>query len=260
MENEYGICRVSVSYLRATPSDKAEIVSQLLFGEHVEIIEKTERWWRIKNAYDGYEGWLDFRQLVWISKAQFVDLQSCKLLAPLSFDNVLMGEDGSSYHLSPGSNIAFLKDDYCFIGEQKFKLGFVPHDSVSVDFKSNIETTAKFFLNVPYLWGGRHLFGIDCSGFVQTVFKMLGKKINRDASQQADQGKLVGFLAAAQLGDLAFFDNEEGKITHVGLMLSNNQIIHSSGKVRIDAIDDQGIYNVEQGRYTHKLRIIKRFI
>ncbi len=260
MENQFGICRVSVSYLRATASDKAEVVSQLSFGEHLEIIEKEGYWWRVRNGYDGYEGWLDFRQLVSISERQFVELQHCKLLSPLSFDNVLTAEDGTFYHLSPGSNIPFFKDNYCFIGEQKFKLSFTPHDSGSIDFMSAIESTAKFFLNIPYLWGGRHLFGIDCSGFVQTVFKMLGVKINRDASQQAEQGEVVDFLASAQLGDLAFFDNEEGKITHVGLMLSNNQIIHSSAKVRIDPIDGQGIYNAELGRYTHKLRIIKRFV
>ncbi|MBC7614885.1 MAG: C40 family peptidase [Pedobacter sp.] len=260
MENQYGICRVSVSYLRSTASDKAEVVSQLLFGEHFEIIEKEGHWWLVRNGYDEYEGWLDFRQVVSISKSQFVELQSCKLLAPLSFNNVLTAEDGTFYHLSPGSKIPFLKEDYCFIGEQKFKLGFVPHDSGSVDFMSEIESTAKFFLNIPYLWGGKHLFGIDCSGFVQTVFKMLGLKINRDAAQQAEQGEIVDFLAIAILGDLAFFDNQEGKITHVGLMLSNNQIIHSSSKVRIDPIDDQGIYNMELGKYTHKLRIIKRFI
>ena len=260
MKNQYGICRVSVSYLRATASDKAEVVSQLLFGDHVEIIEKEEHWWLIKNGYDGYEGWLDFRQLVSISENQFLEMQSCKLFAPLNFNNTLTAQDGTLYHLSPGSNLPFLKDDYCFMGEEKLKLGFVPHDSLSVDFKSAIENTAKFFLNIPYLWGGKHLFGIDCSGFVQIVYKMVGLKINRDAAQQAEQGKVVDFLALATLGDLAFFDNQEGKITHVGIMLSNNQIIHSSAKVRIDPIDDQGIYNLELGRYTHKLRIIKRFV
>ena len=260
MENQYGICRVSVSYLRATASDKAEVVSQLLFGDHVEIIEKQEHWWLVKNGYDEYKGWLDFRQLVSISENQFLEMQSCKLFAPLNFNNTITAQDGTFYHLSPGSNLPFLKDDYCFIGEEKFKLGFLPHDCASVDFKSAIENTAKFFLNIPYLWGGRHLFGIDCSGFVQTVYKMLGLKINRDAAQQAEQGEVVDFLATAILGDLAFFDNQEGRITHVGLMLGNNQIIHSSAKVRIDPIDDQGIYNLELGRYTHKLRIIKRFV
>jgi len=260
MENQYGICRIAVAPLRAEASDKSEIASQLLFGEHVEIIQKEERWWLVKNGYEGYEGWLDFRQLAPISKKQFTEMNDCNLLAPLSFNNVLTAEDGTLYHLSPASNLPYLKDGYCFAGEEKFKLSFEPHDNQKADFKSDITATAKFFQNVPYLWGGRHLYGLDCSGFVQTVFKLLGIKLNRDASQQAEQGELVGFLAECKAGDVAFFDNAEGKITHVGIMLSNSEIIHSSAKVRIDPIDDQGIYNKELGKYTHQLRIIKRFM
>lgn len=260
MENQYGICRVAVAPLRADASDKAEIVSQLLFGEHVEIIQKEERWWLIKNSYDGYEGWMDFRQLAAITQQQFAEMHDHKLLAPLSFNNVLTATDGSFYHLSPASNLPYLAEGYCYVGNEKFKLGFDPHDNSKADFKTEVEATAKFFQNIPYLWGGRHLFGLDCSGFVQTVFKMLNIKLKRDASQQAEQGELVGFLAECKPGDVAFFDNAEGKITHVGIMLSPNEIIHSSAKVKIDPIDDQGIFNRELGIYSHKLRIIKRFV
>lgn len=260
MENQYGICRVAVAPLRADASDKAEIVSQLLFGEHVEIIQKEERWWLVQNGYDGYEGWMDFRQLASISQSEFADLHDCKFFAPLSFNNVLTAADGSLYHLSPGSNLPFYKDGYCFAGAEKFKLDFEPHNDQFINFNSDIISTAKFFQNIPYLWGGRHLFGLDCSGFVQIVFKLLGIKLRRDASQQAEQGELVGFLAECKPGDVAFFDNDEGKITHVGIMLNNSEIIHSSAKVRIDPIDDQGIFNKELGKYTHKLRIIKRFV
>ncbi|WP_316807134.1 C40 family peptidase [Pedobacter agri] len=260
MENQYGICRIAVAPLRAEPSDRAEIVSQLLFGEHVEIVSKNDRWWLVRNGYDGYEGWMDFRQLAAISQAQFIEMHDQKLLAPLSFNNVLTAEDGSVYHLSPASNLPYVADGYCFAGAEKFKLGFDPYDKTTADFKSDIESTAKFFQNTPYLWGGRHLFGLDCSGFVQTVFKMLNIKLNRDASQQAEQGELVGFLSEVKPGDVAFFDNAEGKITHVGIMLSPNEIIHSSAKVKIDPIDDQGIFNRELGIYSHKLRIIKRFV
>ncbi|GGI23932.1 C40 family peptidase [Pedobacter mendelii] len=260
MENQYGICRVAVAPLRASASDKAEIVSQLLFGEHVEIIQKEERWWLIQNGYDGYEGWMDFRQLAPVTQQEFIEMQDCKCLSPLNFDNTLTAADGSFYHLSPSSNLPYLADGYCYAGKEKFKLNFIPHDSLKADFKAEVESTAKFFQNIPYLWGGRNLFGLDCSGFVQTVFKMLNIKLNRDASQQAEQGELVGFLAECKAGDVAFFDNTEGKITHVGIMLSNNEIIHSSGKVRIDPVDDEGIYNKELGKYTHKLRIIKRFV
>jgi len=260
MENQYGICRIAVAPLRAEPSDRAEIVSQLLFGEHVEILQKEARWWLIQNGYDGYQGWMDFRQLASISQEQFVEMNNCNLLAPLGLNNVLTAADGSLYYLSPGSNLPYLADEYCYAGKEKFKLNFEPHDNSKTDFKTEIESTAKFFQNVPYLWGGRNLFGLDCSGFVQTVFKVLNIKLNRDASQQAEQGKLVGFLAEVKPGDVAFFDNDEGKITHVGIMLSPNEIIHSSAKVKIDPIDDQGIFNRELGVYSHKLRIIKRFV
>lgn len=260
MENQYGICRVAVAPLRADASDKAEIVSQLLFGEHVEIIQKEERWWLVQNGYDGYEGWMDFRQLAAISQSEFADMHDCKFFAPLNFNNVITAEDGSLYHLSPGSNLPFYKDGYCFAGTEKFKLGFEPHNNQLSDFSKDIISTSKFFQNIPYLWGGRHLFGLDCSGFVQVVFKLLGIKLRRDASQQAEQGELVGFLAECKPGDVAFFDNDEGRITHVGIMLNNSEIIHSSAKVRIDPIDDQGIFNKELGKYTHKLRIIKRFV
>ncbi|CAH0152348.1 Gamma-D-glutamyl-L-lysine endopeptidase [Pedobacter sp. Bi27] len=260
MENQYGICRVAVASLRADASDKAEIVSQLLFGDHVEIIQKEGRWWLIQNGYDGYEGWMDFRQLAPITQSQFAEMHDCKLLAPLSFSNVLTAADGSSYHLSPASNLPFLKDGFCYAGEEKFKLNFEAYDNSAVDFVGKVTETAMFFQNIPYLWGGRNLFGLDCSGFVQTVFKMLGIKLNRDASQQAEQGELVGFLAECKAGDVAFFDNDEGRITHVGIMLSPNEIIHSSAKVKIDPIDDQGIFNKELGKYSHKLRIIKRFV
>jgi cell wall-associated NlpC family hydrolase len=144
-----------------------------------------------------------------------------------------------------------MEEQFAFNGESK-----------SIGLKrdvENLKNTAKKYLNAPYLWGGKSPFGIDCSGFTQIVFKIHHKKLLRDASQQATQGETVAFRSAAIGGDLAFFDNEDGKIIHVGIMLNNHQIIHAAGKVRIDPIDDQGIFNPELGKYTHKLRIIKRF-
>jgi cell wall-associated NlpC family hydrolase len=119
---------------------------------------------------------------------------------------------------------------------------------------------AYMYLHSPYLWGGRTPFGIDCSGFTQMVYKLAGIRLKRDASQQAEQGTLINLIDEARQGDLAFFDNEEGRIIHVGIMLPNNKIIHASGKVRIDSIDHHGIYNLETKKYTHNLRIIKRFV
>jgi cell wall-associated NlpC family hydrolase len=122
-----------------------------------------------------------------------------------------------------------------------------------------IKERAMPFLSTPYLWGGRSVFGIDCSGFTQMVFRFFNIPLLRDAYLQATQGDVVGFLQEARCGDLAFFDNAEGRITHVGILLNDQEIIHSSGNVRIDKIDNAGIINVETSVRTHKLRIIKRY-
>jgi len=133
-------------------------------------------------------------------------------------------------------------------------------DQLNFSFEADtVRETAFAYLDVPYIWGGKSKFGIDCSGFCQQVYKAFGIRLPRDAYQQAALGEVVGFLQEVQCGDLAFFDNEEGKITHVGMMLSSQEIIHASGKVRIDKIDNQGIINVDTGARTHRLRIIKRY-
>lgn len=259
MEKHYGICRVAVAPLRAGQSDKAEIASQLLFGDHVEILEKTDRWLYIRNAYDGYEGWMDFRQLTVISQQAFIENQNCRYIVPPQISSLVKDAEGSSYYLSPSSNLPGYRDGFCYLGDDKYEVLFEPLDTPQ-GTAADVIHTAMFFRNVPYLWGGKNLFGMDCSGFVQTVFKLNGLKLNRDAYQQAEQGNAVDFLPEVKAGDLAFFDNAEGRITHVGLMISPGQIIHASSKVRVDPMDNEGIYNVELGRYTHKLRIVKRII
>jgi len=266
MEKKFSVCRVAISPLRAAASDKAEITTQLLFGDAVEVLEMAEPWWRIRNAYDGYEGWMDFKQLADITAEQYHHYQDYSNLVPAVVNNTITAADGSSYYLAASSTLPGYIDGYCELGEHKFKVAFDPHhlslnaESSSLSTAEKIIRLAMFFLNAPYLWGGRTLFGIDCSGFSQAVFKLVGIAIKRDAAQQAEQGETVNFLPEVQTGDLAFFDNADGRIIHVGIMLNSNEIIHASGRVRIDPIDDQGIYNNELGRYSHRLRIIKRFI
>lgn len=256
----YAICRVAVAPLRAAASDKAEITTQLLFGDHVEVMEKAEPWYRIKNHYDDYEGWMDFKQLAEITEEQYHNYANCASLVPLKVSNAVIDSKGCPYYLPASASLPAYEDGYCTIGNEKFEVPFEPHQVLAAYGSADLVKFALFFLNAPYLWGGRTLFGIDCSGFSQAVYKLAGIVIKRDAAQQADQGRVVNFLPEVQAGDLAFFDNADGRIIHVGIMLNKNQIIHASGRVRIDAIDDQGIYNSELGRYSHKLRIIKRFL
>lgn len=260
MEQTFAICRVAVAPIRASSSDKAEITTQLLFGDHVEVLEKAGPWWQIRNGYDDYEGWIDFKQLTALTETEYEACKQRTALVPAAVHNQVLAADGSAYYLAASSNLPVYSDGFCQLGKEKFQVLFEPHIAPAQATGAKLADSALFYLNAPYLWGGRTLFGIDCSGYVQAVFALYGITLHRDAAQQAEQGETVNFLPEAQTGDLAFFDNADGKIIHVGLMLNANQIIHASGKVRIDPIDDQGIYNPELGRYSHKLRIIKRFI
>ena len=161
--------------------------------------------------------------------------------------------DNSVLYLPVGSSLSFLTGTSCHIGNEKFEI------VGDIGEGDQLDLIAKSFINAPYLWGGRTHFGIDCSGFTQIVFRLMGVDLKRDASLQAEQGILVDTLAETKLGDLAFFNNAEDKITHVGILLNNNYIIHASGKVKVDVIDNKGIYSTQLKRYTHNLNCIKRF-
>jgi cell wall-associated NlpC family hydrolase len=251
---EYGIANLAVVPLRVQPKHASEQVSQLLFGETFEIMERHENWLRIITSFDGYEGWLNDLQFASIDAYTYTMVASTKAITTRSFVAAALKEaDNSLLYIPFGSTLPFFANGKCTVGS----------DSFNVDTNGNMENLLEMaysFINTPYQWGGRTHFGIDCSGFAQAVLRTQGVNLRRDAWQQAEQGQVVDFLQGATLGDLAFFDNEEGRITHVGIMLNNEMIIHASGKVKMDQIDDQGVYSAEQKKYTHKLRIIKRYI
>lgn len=260
MNQQFGICNLALVPLRTDPSDRSEMSSQLLFGDSFVILEVGEKWTRVVTSYDDYEGWIDNKQYVVISDIDHAGLSNLNTILGLSaIHDVLKTDTSEVLSLLAGTIIPQTVDNYFYLGETRYKLeGQVRHPNIN-EFRSSVTDAAMFFMNAPYLWGGRSVFGIDCSGFTQMVFRQFGIRLKRDAWQQAEQGELLGFIQEARAGDLAFFDNEEGRITHVGIMLDNNRIIHASGKVRIDTIDTQGIFNKEQNKYTHKLRIVKRF-
>jgi cell wall-associated NlpC family hydrolase len=250
------VCCVPVSPLRADPSHKSEIVSQQLFGECCEVLEQgKEPWVRIRCSYDDYEGWCTVSHLAEIAATGYEQRSSA--LAPEWVNE--LDYKGIPMMVPFGSSLGTVTGGASW-GNAKVRYnGPAPWDpsAAKKDAEAIRQLTAKF-LNTPYLWGGRSVFGIDCSGFTQTVYKFLGVPLLRDAYQQATQGSSVGFLQEAMTGDLAFFDNDEGRITHVGILLNDQEIIHSSGKVRIDKIDNMGIVNSETFQRTHQLRVIKR--
>jgi len=235
-----GICIVTVAPVRAEGSDKAEIVTEILFGESADILEVNKNWTKIKMHYDEYEGWMDTKQIKPISDEDFAKRKVTVVTE--DFSSVLMN-DGKTL-LSIGSEV-----DFPVVASRR-----------SHDVRESIALTAKEFLNVPYLWGGKSFFAVDCSGFTQLVYKVHNIKLPRDTYQQAEVGETLSFVEESRPGDLAFFENPEGKIIHVGIMLDAQKIIHASGKVRIDTLDSTGIFNKELNKHTHKLRVIKSIL
>lgn len=235
-----GICIVTVAPVRAESSDKAEIVTEILFGESADILEVNKNWTKIKMHYDGYEGWMDTKQIKTVTDEELAKRKVTVITE--DFSSVLMN-DGKIL-LSMGSEVEFPA-----VASRR-----------SHDVRESVALTAREFLNVPYLWGGKSFFAVDCSGFTQLVYKIHDVKLPRDTYQQAEIGEPLTFVEESQPGDLAFFENEEGRIIHVGIMLENQKIIHASGKVRIDTLDSTGIFNKELNKHTHKLRVIKSLL
>jgi gamma-D-glutamyl-L-lysine dipeptidyl-peptidase len=242
--------------MRSEPSHKSEMVSQQLFGEKSFVIEKKGDWVKIQLRFDGYQGWVQQSHVVPIDEDIFN--KNDKGLTQEWINEV--DYNGHIMYVPMGSAVSAFKNGMAFWRKNSvhFKGKTWEPEEVKINAKL-IKQIAFKFLNTSYLWGGKSVFGIDCSGYTQMVYKFLNYSLPRDAWQQAEQGAAVNFLQEAHCGDLAFFDNEEGRITHVGILLNENEIIHSAGKVRIDKIDTEGILNLETKQRTHKLRIIKRY-
>ncbi|SEQ34402.1 SH3 domain-containing protein [Hyunsoonleella jejuensis] len=248
---QYGICNLSIVPLRFEASDKSELVSQVLYGEWFKVIEKRKNWSKIRLAFDKYEGWIDNKQYLEIEAEDYnqLDTQTPKLSKDLV--EFVQDENQQLYPIQLGATLN---------GLSILKHTFDGHLIEGVIHKSNIVETAFLYLNSPYLWGGKTPFGIDCSGFTQMVYKLNGYRLLRDASQQATQGEALSFIEESEPGDLAFFDNSDGDIIHVGIIMKDNYIIHAHGKVRVDRLDHSGIYNVDRKLHTHKLRVIKKVV
>ncbi len=226
-----GICKYPLVACRREANERSEMITQLLYGEIYEIIEEIPSWIKIKCLRDSYESWIDRKLHTPLSENLKI-----KFIASEAYNEII--ENGNKM-IVPGASIIYSD-------QKQFN-----------NSKDLIESALKF-LGAPYLWGGKSIWGIDCSGFVQVVFQMHGMDLSRDAYQQAELGETIEFNDLIQAGDLAFFSKGDDRISHVGICLNKEQIIHASGKVRIDKLDHHGIYNVDNQSYSHELRIVKR--
>lgn len=249
------ICENVFVPLRSGPSHKSEMLSQVLFGEKYSVIEKSGTWIKVETVFDKYNGWLDTDHLQHSPVTE--ENKSCVLNRSL----LCFKSDKTKLILEAGCEI--FNPDF---NKKTFTAGnntYTVADELNQHFISTSESiadTSLKFINSPYIWGGRIPSGIDCSGLTQLVYKIHGISIPRDSWQQAEAGNNIDFINEAEPGDLVFFDNERGKISHVGMILSKGLVIHASGRVRIDAIDHQGIFKQETGKYSHHLRTIRRVL
>lgn len=254
----YGICNLSIVPLRASESDKSEMINQVLFGEHFKIIESTQNWSKIKLAFDGFEGWIDNKQFATISEDFYHNINEEQEVYTKELVDVISNTNNEILTIPIGASLPFLNGNKLTINTVDYL--FEGATISGEKGKNAIKQFAFLFLNTPFLWGGKSPFGIDCSGFTQLVYKLCGYQLFRNANEQATQGEVLSFIEESEPGDLAFFDNEDGEIIHVGIILNDYHIIHAHGKVRIDTLDHSGIFNADLQKHTHKLRVIKKFI
>lgn len=259
----FGIADLSLIPMRSEKSDRSEMISQILFGEMYQVLEMDEKWVYVRLIHDGNEGWIDRKMYVTVSDEYVVKYRSeSPMLTTEVFNIITKDGDYGNKLIVAGSVLPFFDaiTKKMMIGEDSYTLVSKIKDVGIDSLRDLIIDYALMYYNTPYLWGGRSPYGIDCSGLVQIVYRMAGIDLPRDAADQVNGGQDFSFVEEALPGDLAFFGDDTGVITHVGIIWEQNRIIHASGRVRVDKIDHQGIFNEELKRYTHNLKVIKRII
>ena len=257
-----GISLHSIVPVRTEAREGAEQSTQMLFGELCTILEQKTRWNRIKLLSDGQEGWVDAKMVTPMSAAEHKAYKmayqhAATIVFPMAY--AVSENNGQTIPLTAGTRLANYADGRFEILGVGFRIdpSMVATQPIEMN-EQNLLQTVRFFLNTPYLWGGKNALGMDCSGFTQVVMSLFGKSILRNASEQVTQGRSVSALSKAKAGDLVFFDHEDGKISHVGIVIDSGRVVHCSGRVKVEKLDETGIFCTETGEYTHHLVAIRR--
>jgi cell wall-associated NlpC family hydrolase len=253
---EYAVISVPAAPVRRKPGHRKEMVNQLLFGESVRILKKSGNLWvKIRSLHDGYEGWMTHTLLTDTDKRFANSAHNCITTDILS--SIILGD--KRINVPVGSSLPFFADGKGKLGTMDYSFSghYFQRDQMRLGEELVIQLSSAW-LNAPYLWGGRTPLGVDCSGLVQVIYKLMGIDLPRDAWQQAQEGEPVKKLSEARTGDLAYFDNKED-IVHVGIILGNDRLIHASGKVRIDNLSKKGIESDGPLPSGSRLRAIRRY-
>lgn len=256
-----GLSLYSIIPVRAEARESAEQNTQILFGETFEVLEQQPKWHRVRLHSDGQEGYIDAKMCTLMKGEEFQTyskaLETAAMVAfPMTY--AVSENNGQTIPLTAGTKLANYQNGRFEVLGVGFRID--PSMVITAPRELNQEyllQTVRFFLNVPYLWGGKNALGMDCSGFTQTIMSLFGKSLLRNASEQVTQGEEVS-LDQAKAGDLAFFDHQDAKISHVGIVIDPERIIHCSGRVKVEKLDTTGIYNTELGDYSHHLVQIRR--
>ena len=248
---QYGICHLSIVPVRIAANHMSDMTSQLLYGEYFKILEERLNWSKIRNAFDNFEGWVHNHQFKKITEEDYEKLENDPIKIASDLVEYIADENQVLMSIPLGANL-----NYCHNLQHTFEGEFTSEKNI----KKQLLETALLYLNTPEFYGGKTPFGIDSSGFTQMVYKLNGYRIKRTAIEQAKEGEALSFIEESEPGDLVFFDDNEGIIDHVGIIMQDHYVIHVDGKVRIDRIDHSGIFNIEFQKHTHKLRVIKKII
>ncbi|HEY8400581.1 MAG TPA: SH3 domain-containing C40 family peptidase [Cytophagaceae bacterium] len=257
--DNFGICALSIVPVRAEAAQQGEIINQLLFGDVYTVLRFSEdhKWINISSAFDDYKGWIEVKQHRPVNRSYFETVKSSNFPVCKDLIGLVRGKN-RFFPIVFGSTLPYYESGFIMLGDEQYifegKAGLIEKSSYKV-----IEAIARHYLSAPYLWGGKTHFGIDCSGFVQQVFRLSGYSLPRDSMHQAEAGTEVSIQELIP-GDLAFFKNAHGNIIHVGIAMEHRQIIHASGEVRIDLLDDKGIFNESTNSYTHRLASVRRIL
>ncbi len=266
-KKQYAIVKLSANMMREKPAYEAELGSQALMGDIVEVLDKKDYWVKIKTD-EPYVGWVNELGLRYVGEKELNKYKKAKkLICIKNYSHIYSKPSTKSRIISDfilGNRVWAVSKKGKLVkkrGFYKIKIGgkkfaYVKAKDVkrykekkAKNFYSNLVKTAYRYMGVPYLWGGKSIKGVDCSGFISNIWYLNGVKLPRNASQQAQLGEEVIiynkegeiFCDNLKAGDLLFFgkkgeNGEKDKINHVAMYLKNSKFIHASQLVRINSL------------------------